>query len=652
MDEAEFRLKSALGFKGPDVPSQDDVRTVMGWSRGQEFVILDDAQCVMFSSLPYYTGRQVRDWREELRIRGILCIDMSDITDETWTYDEVWWCFQGWERNSDWSCFARFFSDVVSEGYRELAMPRLPKPEEVIIVFEERVLRTAANTMYQYIFWDLLQFATMDMDNYDDFLFHDMALNVKPYYFKTSPVWEGTATQAHWRDHQIEEERRKYEQLGAKPKTKHNALTHDSGGWTKEETTVVNEELTTSITTVSTKEQQAAVDPISDSDGPERNENKANGASKNAEVAVARADNEQAGGQTPLRTIEGEAAKADDEALGPQGDSAPAPHELIGEASAAPESEPISAPPSRDTEEKGEPSKPTLETIVEETEEAQSSDFDYDTALPWSDESPPPSEKDDSSSTHTTINRRPVGEAYPVRNFKPITPKAEIWWTNGRLEGRLTEVDGSTNEEWDPTHYLRRLVHQADIDRQEEQSQHETLHMVRDRANTQMCKRLSWAKQQLRKIVSTMKSKRGRQSLLCNLAERTLTIRAISEYRRVAYTVEVYRELRLFPNAQLRTYEAAVADIDVLLARLDLQDLVLPADPLGYRPTTQLEPILNKVPIWVVNDKVMTGEPTSENGLYTRVPAARSALEAVRETSWIREFWLERSEYDYEDWDD
>jgi len=93
MDDGELRLNLALIPGGNDGPSQEEVRTVMGWSRGQEFVVLDDAQCVMFSSLPYYTGRQVRDWREELHTRGILCIDMSDVTEENWTYDEVWWCF-------------------------------------------------------------------------------------------------------------------------------------------------------------------------------------------------------------------------------------------------------------------------------------------------------------------------------------------------------------------------------------------------------------------------------------------------------------------------------------------------------------------------------------------------------------------------------
>jgi len=232
MDHDEARLKVALTPGAISRPTQGDLRTVMCWSDEQEIVILDDDDNIMFSSIPFYVGRALEEWKEELDQKRINYMPMSKFSRAEWTYDEVWWFFRAWEKRHLRSCFASFFPEVVTEGYKVLAKARQPRKGDRIQVKEHRRQTRPSDYIYKFIFFDLLRFATMDFENsYDDMLYHDMAYNVKPFLFPESPVLEGTATYKQWVLEQEEKgEREKYEKLGARPKTKNNDLERDSDG--------------------------------------------------------------------------------------------------------------------------------------------------------------------------------------------------------------------------------------------------------------------------------------------------------------------------------------------------------------------------------------------------------------------------------------
>jgi len=131
----------------------------MGWTDKQELVILDDDECIMFSSVPFYVGRAFVDWKDELNSNGTLCRSMSDVTHEQWTYVEVWWCFHDWEKRWHRSCSAHFFPEVVSEGYVALARTRKPRRSDKIKVKAGRLQSHPADYTYRFIFFDLLRFA-------------------------------------------------------------------------------------------------------------------------------------------------------------------------------------------------------------------------------------------------------------------------------------------------------------------------------------------------------------------------------------------------------------------------------------------------------------------------------------------------------------
>jgi len=126
---------------------------------------------------------------------------------------------------------------------------------------------------------------------------------------------------------------------------------------------------------------------------------------------------------------------------------------------------------------------------------------------------------------------RQFTEVFPVRNIRPVSPTARVWWTNGKLEGCLLNEEGSTKVDWSPMKFLYQMVNQVDSEHREGEARNESLQMVRERASRDITSRLNWVQYQLEKLSELMSTDAGRQSLVGNRSERMLTIRAISEYR-------------------------------------------------------------------------------------------------------------------------